>query len=106
MAMPSSICRRLPQRPIEPRSFAVGVAFVLLALPSAAQQAVVRPLSETEAVRMALQRAAIADVVEGSIGLAQGDSLDTGLWPNPEVSYSREQTDGSPSASNEDDLTL
>ena len=55
---------------------------------------------------MALARPAVDAVVEGSIGVARGDAVDAGLWPNPELSYAREQTDGGPSASKEDYLSV
>src|SRR5262245_3653424 len=53
------------------------------------------PLTETEAVTRGLSRLAVQDVVEGATDLARADVVEAGLWPNPSVSYSREQTYGS-----------
>lgn len=51
-------------------------------------------LTEAQAVHRALARPALDDAIEGGVGVARAEAIRLGLWPNPEVSYSREQTDG------------
>src|SRR5262245_58770320 len=53
------------------------------------------PLTETEAVTRGVSRLAVQDVVDGTTDLARADEVEAGLWPNPSISYSREQTYGS-----------
>jgi len=50
------------------------------------------PLSEQEAVRLALGRPAVRDVLEGEAGIAEGKARGAGLWNNPVLSWTREQT--------------
>jgi len=52
-------------------------------------------LTVEEAVRGALARPALTDITEGAVGLARSEAVREGLWPNPEVGYSREHTFGS-----------
>jgi outer membrane protein, heavy metal efflux system len=51
-------------------------------------------LTEAEAVSKGLSRPAVEDLVDGATDLARADAIEAGLWPNPSVSYSREQTYG------------
>lgn len=51
-------------------------------------------LTVETAVRRALSRAANTDVVEGTVGIARSEAIREGLWPDPELTYNREQTFG------------
>jgi cobalt-zinc-cadmium efflux system outer membrane protein len=51
-------------------------------------------LTESEAVRRALARPALADAVEGAVGVARSEAVRESLWPDPELSYNREETFG------------
>jgi cobalt-zinc-cadmium efflux system outer membrane protein len=62
-------------------------------------------LTEEEAVERALARPEVRDLVEGDVDVARGDAVRAGLWPNPTLSYSREETSGGP-ARTTDDLAL
>jgi cobalt-zinc-cadmium efflux system outer membrane protein len=62
-------------------------------------------LTEDEAVRRALARPEVRDLVEGEVDAARGEAIRAGLWPNPVLSYSREETKGGPAAA-QDDLML
>lgn len=62
-------------------------------------------LNEHEAVARALARAPLADALDGSIEAESGRARSAGALPNPELSYSREQTFGS-SGTAEDYLTV
>ncbi len=66
----------------------------LLALPLAAWAQA--PLTETEAVRLGLARAALADLDRGAVQAAEADVIAAGLFFNPTLSYSRERVGGSP----------
>ncbi|MGH8635654.1 MAG: TolC family protein [Burkholderiales bacterium] len=54
------------------------------------------PLTEPEAVRLGLSRAALSDWAQASVDAAEADVLSASQLPNPTVGYSREQTGGSP----------
>lgn len=62
-------------------------------------------LTEEEAVRRVLARSEVHDLVEGEVDAARGEAIRAGLWPNPIISYAREQTKGGPAAA-QDDLAL
>ncbi len=62
-------------------------------------------LTEEEAVLRALARPEVRDLVEGEVDAARGEAIRAGLWPNPVLSYAREQTRGGPAAA-QDDLAL
>ncbi len=55
-------------------------------------------LTEEVAVQRALARPALADVTEGAVGVARSDAIREGLWPDPEITYDREQTSGAQGA--------
>lgn len=61
-------------------------------------------LTEEEAVRRALTRPQVRDLVEGEVDAARGEALRAGLWPNPVLSYIREETRGGPAGAQ--DLAL
>jgi len=53
-----------------------------------------RLLTEQEAVRLALEDVSFTQVLEGRIGIAESDSIEAGLRPNPELALERESADG------------
>jgi outer membrane protein, heavy metal efflux system len=57
-----------------------------------AAQANATPLTAEDVVRRALMRPALADLIEGEVGVARAEAVRAGLWPNPTATYSREQT--------------
>ncbi len=89
--------RRLNGRPTLARC--LMLLGVLTPLSASAQ------LTEEEAVRRVLARPEVHDLVEGEVDAARGEAIRAGLWPNPVLSYTREQTKGGPAAA-QDDLAL
>lgn len=86
--------RRTSRRPTLARCLLL--AGMLAPLSASAQ------LTEDEAVRRALSRPEVRDLVEGEVDAARGEAIRAGLWPNPVLSYSREQTKGGPAAARDD----
>lgn len=72
--------------------FALSVFLLALPLTAAAQS----PLTESEAVRLGLARADLADLETGAVRAAEADVRAAGVYPNPTLSYSRERMDGTP----------
>ncbi len=62
---------------------------------AAAAQAEPTVLTEAEAVRRATNRPGLAQAVQGAADVERGSAMVVGTWPNPQVSYMREQTFGS-----------
>ncbi len=62
-------------------------------------------LAEAEVVERALANPGLADVLTGRTGAAEARVLAAGRWPNPQLSYTREQIVGS-GANGEDYLAL
>jgi outer membrane protein, heavy metal efflux system len=62
----------------------------LLALPVAAQKS----LTEEQAVQRALGRAALQELLEAEVAVEQGRQQAQSAYPNPQLSYLREQTFG------------
>lgn len=62
-------------------------------------------LTEEEAVQRALARPEVRDLVEGEVDAARGEAVRAGLWPNPVLSFTREETKGGPAAA-KDELAL
>jgi cobalt-zinc-cadmium efflux system outer membrane protein len=60
------------------------------------------PLGEAEAVSRGLARPAVAELREAQLEVQRSESVRAGLWPNPTLGYSREQTFGSALATGED----
>lgn len=95
---PSS--RLMPERPIVGRFFLILLSFILFLLSprNAGAQAVVPPsaliLTESDAVSRAVGRAPLSETIEGSISIERGGALAAGAYPNPQISYLREQTFG------------
>jgi cobalt-zinc-cadmium efflux system outer membrane protein len=63
-------------------------------------------LSETDAVEVGLARQGVAQVLAGMIGVAAAELEAARLWPNPSLSYTREQIDSGPAQSDEDFLVV
>ncbi len=85
--MPSSPTRS-PEKPMAGRFFALVVAW-LLPLSAGAQA-----LTEHDAVTRALERAPLAESLEGASRAAIGRASAAGAYPNPQLTYLREQTFG------------
>ena len=62
-------------------------------------------IDEPTAVRRALARAAVTDIIEGDVEAARASAVELRTWQNPELAYTREQTYGS-SGTGEDYLWL
>lgn len=71
-------------------SLAAAIAAVMSAFnpPALAGQ----PLTEGESLRIGLARSEMADLARGHIGEAEADALEAGLWANPTLEYSRDQS--------------
>lgn len=59
-------------------------------------------LTEEDAVQRALGRAEVRELAEGEVEVARGEAVRAGLWPNPGLSFSREETSGSPGGGRDD----
>jgi outer membrane protein, heavy metal efflux system len=98
------------KKPIAGRPSLLGVVASLMvaSMPALAiaQDGRAVGLTEVEAVRRGLARSAVIDLLEGEVDVARGDEVEVGLWPNPVLSYSREQTYGGPASSVEDYASL
>lgn len=79
-----------------------GLLAALLFAPLAAPAAEPGALTEEEALRRSMNREAVVEFQSGRIGVAQADAVEAGLWPNPTVSYTREQVNGDPAETDED----
>lgn len=54
-------------------------------------------LTESQAVRLALERPVVRDLVHGTINVAEGDLIEAQTLPNPILGIDREQVSGAPS---------
>ncbi len=63
-------------------------------------------LTEADVLAMGLSRADVGDVLSGIVQGAAADVKAARLWPNPSISYTREQVDAGPAESDEDLLTV
>lgn len=90
---------RLSSTPTTARCLVVAGLLIALPVAAAAQ------LTEEEAVQRALARPEVGDLVEGDVEAARGEAVRAGLWPNPVLSYTREETRGGPAGA-KDDLAL
>jgi outer membrane protein, heavy metal efflux system len=52
------------------------------------------PLTERDAVEEAVERPSFSDVIEGEVAAAEGRAKSASAYPNPQLSYMREQTFG------------
>ncbi len=51
-----------------------------------------QPLTEDESLRIGLARPELGDLGRGRVGAAGADALETGLWANPTLEYSRDDS--------------
>ena len=112
---------RLPKIPTVTRFLSVVALGLTVAGPALAQVAVehsarvdlarvesagpVRSLTETQAVGLALDRAAFTAALASDLGVARGQALAVAARSGPEIAYSREQTFG-PAGTAEDYLSV
>lgn len=90
------------KKPRPPRCSAVlALALALLAPRATIAAPAVAPatasdttIDELTAVRRALARAAVTDIVEGDVEAARAAAIEARTWTNPELAYTREQTYG------------
>ncbi|MFL5264282.1 MAG: TolC family protein [Anaeromyxobacteraceae bacterium] len=59
-------------------------------------------LTEAQVVERALSRPAVRDILEGDVDVVRADAIRAGMWANPTISYTREQTSGGSPAASED----
>jgi len=76
-----------------------GRFWVWLLLPAAAGA---EPLTEDVAVGLALRRPAVEARARAEVDLAESEATSEGVWPNPVVSFTREETRGGRAASQRD----
>lgn len=98
-----------PSRARWTTSLAVAALSVMVAACAWAHEELgsgIPPLTEREALEIALSKPELADVVAGGVDEANADALAEQVWPNPVFSYSREQVNGGPGASQEDFASL
>jgi cobalt-zinc-cadmium efflux system outer membrane protein len=83
------------RKPTAARCF-VMLMFALVFASSASAQEADTPagLTEQEVVARALQRAPLADALEGEVAIEEGRGRAASAYPNPQLSYVREQTFG------------
>lgn len=86
---------RSTQKPTFARSFALAMVTLLFAATARAQDAdVSAALTERDVVSRALQRAPLTDAIEGEVAIEEGRARAASAYPNPQLSYMREQTFG------------
>lgn len=81
------------EKPIVNRSFLLALALLLL-MGRAEAQGTTERLTEADVVARVLRRAPLADVIEGEVDIEEGRGRAVGAYPNPQLSYLREQTFG------------
>lgn len=83
------------KKPIVARYFCCALLGLLLASRVNAQGAAPpAPLTERDVVMRVLQRAPLADVIDGEVATEEGRGRAASAYPNPQLSYTREQTFG------------
>ncbi len=90
------------EKPIVGRFLVAGALLLLPSLgraqqtevPATDQAVTTVVLTADEAVRRALARAPLADTVRGAIDAERGNARALGAYPNPQITYLREQTFG------------
>ena len=55
-----------------------------------------QPLTESESLRIGLARSELSDLGRGRVDEAAADALETGLWANPTLEYSRDNSRNGP----------
>ena len=101
---------RRSKKPILSRYFSVAILIALTSQPhtARARQGVpteARALDEKQAVRRALDNPGLSELLRGSSARADAAVRSAGRWPNPRLSYNREQVLGN-QANGEDYLSL
>lgn len=86
---------RLPRKPTVARYF-LALALVLASARTASAQEpdAAAALTERDVVARALQRAPLTDAIEGDVAIEEGRGRAASAYPNPQLSYMREQTFG------------
>lgn len=87
---------RLPRKPTVARCFLVLALVLVTARTASAQEseATASVLTEHDVVARALQRAPLTDAIEGEVAIEDGRGRAASAYPNPQLSYMREQTFG------------
>ena len=86
---------RPSKKPTFARCFAVAIATLFLAATAIAQEAdVPAALTERDVVSRVLERAPLTDAIEGEVAIEEGRGRAASAYPNPQLSYMREQTFG------------
>lgn len=86
---------RPSRKPTVARCFVVAMATLLFAATASAQEAdAPAALTERDMVSSALQRAPLTDAIEGEVAIEEGRGRAASAYPNPQLSYMREQTFG------------
>ena len=85
--------RRLSEAPTVDRCLLIACLALMLGTASA-ETPTDKALTEQKAVELALRRAPLADVLAGSVLAEEGRARVVSVRPNPELSYSREETFG------------
>lgn len=73
-----------------------GIALSVVLGVGAASAADLAPLTEGEALRLALGRPEVGEVARGMVGVAQAEATAVGLPPNPALDFKRDDLNGSP----------
>jgi len=101
--------KRLSKKPTAYRYFlALALTLALgpfLASPAGAQESARADLTDSDAVRMAIQRPSLIEALEGDVAVEEGHARTARAYPKPQLSYMREQTFG-PLGTGEDYLSL
>jgi len=86
---------RLPRKPTVARYF-LALALVLASARTASAQEpdAAAALTERDVVARALQRPPLTDAIEGDVAIEEGRGRAASAYPNPQLSYMREQTFG------------
>jgi len=86
---------RSSRKPTVARCFTVAMVTLFFAATARAQDAdVPAALTEHDVVSHALERAPLTDAIEGEVAIEEGRARVAGAYPNPQLSYLREQTFG------------
>jgi len=86
---------RSSRKPTVARFCVVAMATLLFAATAIAQEAdAPAALTERDVVSRALERAPLTDAIEGEVAIEEGRGRAASAYPNPQLSYMREQTFG------------
>lgn len=96
---------RLSKKPMVTRCLVVVAVATLSARSADAQDRSPAPLTEATVVSRAMRRVPVSEIIEGEVAVEQGRGRAAAAYPNPEISYLREQTFGA-FGTGEDSLSL